>query len=93
MPRADGSFEVLEHLNDDAYKVGLPEDHGVSDTFNVDDLRPYLDDDYLTYLRANSSQQGENDGGPSILPSRGPKGSQGGSKFSRQKSRLLERGI
>jgi len=41
-------------------------------------LDSYLDDDYLRDFRANSSQQGENDGGPSILASHDPKGIQGG---------------
>ena len=30
------------------------------------DLSPYLKHDYLTYLRANSVREGEDDGGPSI---------------------------
>ena len=38
MPRADGPFEVLERINDNAYKVDLPGDYGVSSTFNVADL-------------------------------------------------------
>jgi len=66
MPRADGPFEVLERINDNAYKIDLPGDYGVSATFNVVDLSPYLADDYLEDLRANSLQQGENDGGPSL---------------------------
>ena len=43
MPRADGPFEVLERINDNAYKVDLPRDYGVSATFNVADLQPYED--------------------------------------------------
>ncbi|WVZ57191.1 hypothetical protein U9M48_007605 [Paspalum notatum var. saurae] len=35
MPRADGSFKVL-------HKLDLPADFGVSPTFNVADLKPYL---------------------------------------------------
>ena len=65
MPRVDGPFEVLDRINDNAYKVDLPGDYGVSATFNVADLSPYFEDDYLVNLRANSPQQGENDGGPS----------------------------
>ena len=65
MPRADGPFEILEKINDNAYKVELPGDYGVSATFNVADLSPYEADDYLSDLRIKSSQQGENDGGPS----------------------------
>ena len=65
MPRVDGPFEVLERINDNAYKIDLPGDYGVSASFNVADLSPYLEDDYLVNLRTNSSQPGENDGGPS----------------------------
>ena len=84
MPRADGPFEVIEKVNDNAYKVDLPGDYGVSATFNVADLSPYLEDDHLVNLRANSSQQGEDDGGPSlnIIPS--PQGSPKGSSFMAQ---------
>jgi len=64
MPRADGPFEVLEHINDNAYKVDLPGDYGVSTTFNVAYLRAYQDDDYLADLRIKSSQEGEDDGVP-----------------------------
>ena len=65
MPRADGPFEILEKINDNAYKVYLPGDYGVSATFNIADLSPYEADDYLLDLRIKYSQQGENDGGPS----------------------------
>ena len=58
MPRADGPFEILERVNDNAYKVNFPIDYGVSATFNVVDLSPYLEDDHLSNLRANSPQQG-----------------------------------
>ena len=61
MPRADGPFEVIEKINDNAYKVDLPGDYGVSCTFNVADLSPYFDDEPLENLRSNSSQQGEDD--------------------------------
>ena len=66
MPRADGPFEVLERVNDNAYKTDLPGDYGVSATFNVADLSPYLEDDYLSNLRSNSLSQGDDDGGPSM---------------------------
>ena len=69
LPRADGPFEVLERINNNAYKVDLPGDYGVSATFNVADLSPYEADDYLSDLRTKSSQQGEDDGGPSTSPS------------------------
>ena len=52
-------------MNDNAYKVNLPGEFGVSATFNVVDLSPYLEDGHLANLRSNSSQQEEDDGGPS----------------------------
>jgi len=66
MPRADDPFEVLEGINDNAYKVDLPGEYRVSTTFNVADLSPYLEDDYPEDLRVNSLPEGENDGGPSL---------------------------
>ena len=45
MPRADGPFKVLEKINDNAYKLELPADFGVSPTFNIADLKPYLGED------------------------------------------------
>ena len=39
------------------------------------ELSPYLEDDHLANLRANSPQQGEDDGGPSMAPHLGPQGS------------------
>ena len=62
----------MEHINDNAYKIDLPGDYGVSTTFNVADLSPYIADDYLEDLRANSSQPEENDGGPSLSTLFGP---------------------
>ena len=47
---------VLERVNDNGYKVNFPKDYGVSATFNVADLSPYLEDDHLANLRANSLQ-------------------------------------
>jgi len=64
MPRANGPFEVLQTLNDNAYKVNFPGDYGVSTTFNVVDLSPYLKHDHLANLKANSPQQKDDDGGP-----------------------------
>jgi hypothetical protein len=37
-PQGDGSFQILERINDNAYKVDLPDEYGVSATFNVSDL-------------------------------------------------------
>jgi len=68
MPRADDPFEILERVNDNAYKVNFSDDYGVSATFSVDDLSPYLEDEHLSNLRKNSPQQGEYDGGSSMEP-------------------------
>ena len=37
-PRGDGPFQVLEKINDNAYKVDIPGEYQVSATFNVSDL-------------------------------------------------------
>jgi len=58
MPEADSPFEVLERVNDNAYKINLPQDYGISTTFNVAHLIPYLEDDHLVNLGANSFHDG-----------------------------------
>ncbi|XP_021769518.1 uncharacterized protein LOC110733760, partial [Chenopodium quinoa] len=58
MPRAEGPFEVMEKINDNAYKVDLGGQYGVSSTFNIGDLAPYFDDDEL---RAIPFEEGEDD--------------------------------
>ena len=65
MPRVDGLFRVLEKVNDNAYKLDLPEGYNVSPTFNVHDLSPYLEDGIGVEdgvdLRKNPFQQGRDD--------------------------------
>ena len=67
MPRGDGPFRVLESVNDNAYKLELPGDMGMSPTFNVGDLTPYLEDDDDDDdgdgddLRAHHNQEGEDE--------------------------------
>ena len=39
-PRGDGPFQVLEKINNNAYRLDLPEEYGVSTTFNISDLIP-----------------------------------------------------
>ncbi|XP_021776380.1 uncharacterized protein LOC110740208 [Chenopodium quinoa] len=58
MPRAEGPFQIMEKINDNAYKVDLGGQFGVSSTFNVGDLAPYLEDDEL---RATPFEEGEDD--------------------------------
>ncbi|PKI53541.1 hypothetical protein CRG98_026086 [Punica granatum] len=41
LPRRDGPFQVLERINDNAYKLDLPGEYKISATFNVADLLPY----------------------------------------------------
>lgn len=40
-PRADGPFKVLQKIGDNAYKIDLPNTYGVSNTFNIGDLKLY----------------------------------------------------
>ena len=65
MPRANGPFQIVEKVNDNAYKIELPGNYNVSATFNVQDLSPYLEDNFGDGedldLRANPPQQGGND--------------------------------
>jgi hypothetical protein len=42
MIHVDCPFKILEKINDNAYKLELPLEFGVSPTFNISDLRPYL---------------------------------------------------
>jgi translation initiation factor IF-1 len=42
MFRSDGPFKILEKINDNAYKLELPPEFGISPTFNISDLRPYF---------------------------------------------------
>jgi len=74
MPRSDGPFEVLERINDNAYKGDLPADYRVLATFNVGNLSAYQADNYIADLRIKSFQQGEDDGVPLIQDNKeGPK--------------------
>lgn len=57
LPIGDGSFQLLQHINDNAHKVDLACEYGVSPTFNVFYLSPFDVDDNL---RTNPSKDGEN---------------------------------
>ena len=61
LPRVDGSFKVLERINDNAYKLELPTDFGVSPMFNIADLKPYLAEENECESRMTQMQEGEND--------------------------------
>ena len=48
-PRGDGPFQVLERINDNAYKLDLPGEYNISSTFNVSNLSPFdVSDDLRT---------------------------------------------
>jgi hypothetical protein len=56
---ADGPFKILEKINDNAYKLELPPKFGVSPTFNISDLLPYLGEEHEVLSRTASIQEGE----------------------------------
>ncbi|KZV46324.1 hypothetical protein F511_14549 [Dorcoceras hygrometricum] len=60
LPRGDGPFQVLERINENAYKLDLPGEYNVSATFNVSDLSLF-DVGHDQDLRTNPSQEGEDD--------------------------------
>ncbi|GAV91468.1 hypothetical protein CFOL_v3_34863 [Cephalotus follicularis] len=66
-PRTDGPFQVLERVGDNAYKIKLPGDYGVSGTFNIGDLSPFVEDEYISDLRSNPNPPEENDLGESTM--------------------------
>jgi hypothetical protein len=55
LPQGDEPFQVVERINDNAYKLDLPGEYGVSASFNVADLSPF---DVGEDLRTNPSQEG-----------------------------------
>ena len=57
-PREDGPFQVLEGINDNAYKIDLRGEYNVSVTFNVSHLSHF---DVGLDLRMNFLEEGEND--------------------------------
>jgi translation initiation factor IF-1 len=61
MPRAAGPYKVLAKINDNAYTLELPPDFGVSHTFNISDLKPYMGDKDEIESRTTPIQEGEDD--------------------------------
>jgi hypothetical protein len=59
MPRADGPFKVLEKINENAYKLDLLVDFGISPTFNIADLKPYFGEEDELESRTTQMQQGD----------------------------------
>jgi hypothetical protein len=65
-PQGDGSFQILEKINDNAHKVDLPGEYKVSTTFTIFDLSPF---DISGDSRSNPFEERGNDGnqsGPSL---------------------------
>jgi hypothetical protein len=61
MPRVDDQFKFFKKINENAYKFDLPADFGVSPTFNIADLKPYLGEEDELELRTTQMQEGEDD--------------------------------
>jgi hypothetical protein len=61
MPRADGPFKIIEKINDNAYKLELLPEFGVRPTFNISDLKPYLEEEDTLELRTTPIQEGKID--------------------------------
>jgi hypothetical protein len=59
IPRVAGPFKILEKINDNAYKLELPPEFGVSPTFNISDLKPYLGEEDELESRTTPIQEGE----------------------------------
>jgi len=90
----DDPIEDLAKENFHAFEADLSEDFGVLATINVANLSPNLDGDQTLNLRANSSQQGEDDGdGLTMImgPHHESQGSPGGPR-SRPKVKEKEQG-
>jgi hypothetical protein len=51
----------LEKINDNAYKLELPSEFGISPTFNISDLKPYLEEEDELESRTTPLQEGEDD--------------------------------
>jgi hypothetical protein len=61
MPRVDGPFNVIEKINENAYRLNLPAHFGVSPTFNIADLKQYLGEEDELESRMTQMQEGEDD--------------------------------
>jgi hypothetical protein len=61
MPRDAGPYKILEKIIDNAYKLDLPPEFGISPTFNISDLKPYLGEEDELESRMTPLQEGEDD--------------------------------
>jgi len=71
-PRGDGSFQVLERIDDNAYKIDIPSEYGVSSSFNVAELSSFVAGNDSEHLRANAFPEGGNDENPKTTQIQGP---------------------
>ena len=57
-PQGDSPFQVLELINENAYKIDLPGEYNVSATFNMSDLSPF----YVGFdSKKKNFEEGRND--------------------------------
>jgi hypothetical protein len=61
MSRAAGPFKILAKINNNAYKLELPPEFGVSPSFNISDLRPHFGEEDEIPSMTTSMQEGEDD--------------------------------
>jgi hypothetical protein len=59
--RAASPSKILAKINDNAYKLELPLEFGVTLSFNILDLRPYLGEEDEMPSRMMSMQEGEDE--------------------------------
>jgi len=71
-PRWNRPFQVLEKINDNAYKIDISGEYGVSSSFNVADLTPFVAGDDSEDLRANVYQEEGNDENLKTIQIQGP---------------------
>lgn len=59
----DGPFRVIERINDNAYRIELPEEYGVHATFNIADLKLFerADEEEANRLMDQPSEGGGDD--------------------------------
>ena len=92
MPRVAGPYKIIEKINDNAYKLELPPEFGVSPTFNIAYLKPYLGEQDELESRMTQFQEGEDDEDitPSNIPADPPTIMQGLMTRARMRQLNLE---